>query len=361
MAETYRRHLLMRLLKVLCDAQEFAEVPVRHNEELLNEELAETLGVWSAASGFRDYLGSLESSHTKALLLILAALARAKLPITDYLNDTKTVMEQVPRVLNAMIDVAADDDQFYAALALMQLAQLIASRTPFLTAQRGAPSGPSVGEREGRYRVAAVKHRDFVDNGAGQNRATTAADVVSLAPAVDAVLPLRKGSEQELTLVLASSGKGEPQRPRRRNGGGRAERDEGSWWVVLSAVPVAVSTPPRPAAPGKSVETVATGGEANAAAPATPHVLAMKRAGDFAAAIYRDGRRRAAAGAEGDAASRSTASSRTTEGVAEGIAEVTVVVHTPETTGRYRLSVDLISDATFATGDTRQFVTVDVY
>jgi Sec63 Brl domain len=42
-------------------------------------------------------------------LLIQAYLEKARLPITDYVNDTKTVMDSVPRILSAMQFVACNE------------------------------------------------------------------------------------------------------------------------------------------------------------------------------------------------------------------------------------------------------------
>lgn len=115
------------LMKIMCDAAEFSELPVRHNEEHLNAELAEQLGFDAQSS----LLGSMESAHTKAFLLLHAYLRRAKLPIADYINDTKSVLDQVPRVLNAMIDIAAEEGYLSIVFALTKLSQLIKQVSTF--------------------------------------------------------------------------------------------------------------------------------------------------------------------------------------------------------------------------------------
>lgn len=76
------------LLRVLADVWEFAELPVRHNEEGLNAGLARRLP-------WRVDAATLDSPHTKAFLLLQAHLARCPLPISDYINDTKSVLDQV--------------------------------------------------------------------------------------------------------------------------------------------------------------------------------------------------------------------------------------------------------------------------
>jgi activating signal cointegrator complex subunit 3 len=106
------------LVLLLSQAMEFSELPVRHNEELLNASLAECLP-WRS-----DQL-DMGDSHTKAFLLLQAHFYRVKLPISDYITDTKSVLDQAPRVLNGMLDVAADAGQLEIALRLMRIAQMI--------------------------------------------------------------------------------------------------------------------------------------------------------------------------------------------------------------------------------------------
>ena len=72
-------HALM--LQLLCEAPEFAELPVRHTEELLNEQLAGLLP-WQPFAG-------LEDPHVKAFLLVQAHMARVPMPISDYATDTR--------------------------------------------------------------------------------------------------------------------------------------------------------------------------------------------------------------------------------------------------------------------------------
>lgn len=101
------------LLYTLASTHEFDELPVRHNEEILNEELSDDL-MWgpdtqSLLTGNRDQYYSpeiFESAHTKCFLLLQAHLERVQLPISDYINDTKGVTENVPRLLAAMRFIA---------------------------------------------------------------------------------------------------------------------------------------------------------------------------------------------------------------------------------------------------------------
>ena len=144
----------LELLLLLSDALEFAELPVRHNEEHMNAQLAAELSDLlplppplqpASAPSFHsfplqpaeasaqpgqlvDFLArrqSFLSAHTKAFLLLLARVLQAPLPIADYINDTKSVLDQVPRVVNAMLDVAAEEGMLFLVVKITHLAQIL--------------------------------------------------------------------------------------------------------------------------------------------------------------------------------------------------------------------------------------------
>lgn len=73
------------------DAEEYTDLPVRHNEDHMNSELAKCLPLESNPHSF-------DSPHTKAHLLLQAHLSRTMLPCPDYDTDTKTVLDQALRV-----------------------------------------------------------------------------------------------------------------------------------------------------------------------------------------------------------------------------------------------------------------------
>ena len=129
---------MWQLLLVLCDAPEFTELPVRHCEDELNSQLTRELtelqgdnindpnslfGVFTQHSAFG-------SAHGKAFLLLLARFEGAPLPISDYINDTKMVQDQVTRVLKAMVDIAAEEGLFDIVLRLCYLSQLLVQGLP---------------------------------------------------------------------------------------------------------------------------------------------------------------------------------------------------------------------------------------
>lgn len=106
------------LLFALCSTHEFDEIPVRHNEEHLNEELSRNVmwgpdvaDILAGNKGSRQYrnIEIYQDPHTKTFLMVQAYLERTKLPISDYVNDTKSVIENLPRILAAMSYIASSD------------------------------------------------------------------------------------------------------------------------------------------------------------------------------------------------------------------------------------------------------------
>jgi hypothetical protein len=136
----YRRQQLWELLMLVCDVPEFDELPVRHCEDELDEQLAaelsdildkavpwETGGRFDANSfySFLQQRSSFDSPHAKAILLLLARMEGAPLPISDYATDTKTVLDQFTRVLKAMVDIASEEGLLGIVMRLQRLSQLV--------------------------------------------------------------------------------------------------------------------------------------------------------------------------------------------------------------------------------------------
>lgn len=109
---------LEQCLHILCNSYEYNELPVRHNEELLNEELAK-LCRYSVDQYTYD------SPHTKTFLLLQAHFSRLPLPCTDYNTDLKSVLDQAIRIIQAMIDTVAERGWLTSTLTIMQLFQMI--------------------------------------------------------------------------------------------------------------------------------------------------------------------------------------------------------------------------------------------
>ncbi|NXE62437.1 ASCC3 protein, partial [Calcarius ornatus] len=106
------------LLLILTNADEYTDLPVRHNEDQMNSELAKHLPIEVNPHSF-------DSSHTKTHLLLQAHFSRAMLPCPDYATDTKTVLDQAIRICQAMLDVAAHHGWLVTALNITSLVQMV--------------------------------------------------------------------------------------------------------------------------------------------------------------------------------------------------------------------------------------------
>ncbi|KAJ5949818.1 hypothetical protein N7454_001402 [Penicillium verhagenii] len=111
------------VLSWMCSATEFDELPVRHNEDLINAELAQNLPLSIEAMGDLP----MWDPHVKAFLLLQAYMSRIDLPISDYVGDQTSVLDQGIRVLQASIDVMAELGFVPACQMLMTLLQCIKS------------------------------------------------------------------------------------------------------------------------------------------------------------------------------------------------------------------------------------------
>ncbi|KAJ5771096.1 uncharacterized protein N7511_003147 [Penicillium nucicola] len=111
------------VLSWMCSATEFDELPVRHNEDLINAELAQNLPLSIDCMGDKP----LWDPHTKAFLLLQAYMSRIDLPITDYVGDQTSVLDQGIRIIQASIDVMAELGYLPACQMLMTLLQCIKS------------------------------------------------------------------------------------------------------------------------------------------------------------------------------------------------------------------------------------------
>lgn len=95
-------------------------MPVRHSEDEVNASLARELPLKLREPP--------ESGHAKAHLLLQAHLCRRtgnQLPVADYVTDTSSLLDQIPRLLAALLDVAALRGQLAVALRCALLGQMI--------------------------------------------------------------------------------------------------------------------------------------------------------------------------------------------------------------------------------------------
>nr|XP_010936311.1 DExH-box ATP-dependent RNA helicase DExH14 isoform X2 [Elaeis guineensis] len=105
-------------LHILSAAAEFDELPVRHNEENINRTLSEKV----------PYLVDqhhLDDPHVKANLLFQAHFSGIELPISDYITDLKSVLDQSIRIIQAMIDISANSGWLSSTMTCMHLLQMV--------------------------------------------------------------------------------------------------------------------------------------------------------------------------------------------------------------------------------------------
>ena len=111
---------LADVLKWMSTATEYDELPVRHNEDLINIELSNALPVSANSFGVPMW-----DPHVKAFLLIQAFMSRIELPITDYITDQNSVLDQAIRIMQASIDVLAELGFLSSVRMMISLMQCI--------------------------------------------------------------------------------------------------------------------------------------------------------------------------------------------------------------------------------------------
>ncbi|RYP17754.1 hypothetical protein DL765_004332 [Monosporascus sp. GIB2] len=110
------------VLSCMSRATEYDELPVRHNEDLINAELSKNLPFQGDTFGLPMW-----DPHVKAFLLLQAHMARIDLPITDYVGDQTSVLDQSIRIIQASIDVLTELGLLSSCLEMIKLLQCIKS------------------------------------------------------------------------------------------------------------------------------------------------------------------------------------------------------------------------------------------
>lgn len=123
MSHAKRQPTFQDVLSWMCSATEFDELPIRHNEDLINAELAQNLPLSTESMGDVP----MWDPHVKAFLLLQAYMSRIDLPISDYVGDQTSVLDQGIRIMQASIDVMAELGYLPACQMLMTLLQCIKS------------------------------------------------------------------------------------------------------------------------------------------------------------------------------------------------------------------------------------------
>ncbi|KAH8193819.1 hypothetical protein TruAng_012016 [Truncatella angustata] len=109
-------------LEWMSNATEYDELPVRHNEDLINAELSRNLPFPGTNFGLPMW-----DPHVKSFLLLQAHMARIDLPITDYVGDQTSVLDQAIRIIQASIDVLTELGYLSSCLEMIKLLQCIKS------------------------------------------------------------------------------------------------------------------------------------------------------------------------------------------------------------------------------------------
>ena len=110
------------VLSWMCGATEFDELPVRHNEDLINAEMEKNLPMKADVLGLPMW-----DPHVKAFLLLQAYFSRIDLPITDYVGDLNSVLDQSIRIVQASIDVLTELGYLSSCTMMVTLLQCIKS------------------------------------------------------------------------------------------------------------------------------------------------------------------------------------------------------------------------------------------
>ena len=110
------------VLAWMSKATEYDELPVRHNEDLINAELSRALPIPA------DQLGlPMWDPHVKAFLLLQAHFSRVDLPISDYVGDQISVLDQSIRIIQASIDVLTELGYLESVEQMVTLLQCVKS------------------------------------------------------------------------------------------------------------------------------------------------------------------------------------------------------------------------------------------
>lgn len=142
------------VLNWMCRATEYDELPVRHNEDLINAELSKNLPIDAENLGMVMW-----DPHVKAHLLLQAHFSRIDLPISDYVGDQNSVLDQAIRILQASIDVLTELGYMQSCKMMMTLLQCVKSA-------RWPDDGPlsifpGIGAEREKKRIASSSEENF--------------------------------------------------------------------------------------------------------------------------------------------------------------------------------------------------------
>ncbi|KAI9683875.1 MAG: hypothetical protein M1829_004209 [Trizodia sp. TS-e1964] len=110
------------VLSWMCCAAEYDELPVRHNEDVINTELLKELPFKADKLKLPMW-----DPHVKAFVLLQAFMLRMELPGSDYITDQNSVLDQSIRILQASIDVLTELGYLSSCLQMVTLLQCVKS------------------------------------------------------------------------------------------------------------------------------------------------------------------------------------------------------------------------------------------
>lgn len=123
---------LDEILPLLCYSSEYNEVPVRMTEDQLNAAMASACRLAlelpdTDDSSHRRKRIDYGDPHIKANILLQYHIGQLQdaLPIVDYKTDTKLVLDNAPRLLQAMLDLTAEAGWLRPTLNVIKLLQMI--------------------------------------------------------------------------------------------------------------------------------------------------------------------------------------------------------------------------------------------
>ncbi|KAF4322230.1 hypothetical protein BBO99_00002272 [Phytophthora kernoviae] len=122
----------LRLMCVICESSmELRDIPLRHNEvmsQLISDLCAKVKysplkNLFTGSSKRQKNLLETNGSEVKALLVLQMHLMGMRLPSSDFANDLRTLLDHLPRLLSAAIDICANlklTDLVFAGIRLSQ-------------------------------------------------------------------------------------------------------------------------------------------------------------------------------------------------------------------------------------------------
>jgi len=109
---------IIELLRLISNAKEFDEIPMRHQDDNYNEALAK---ICPYPAQDRNY----ESPHLKTFLLFQMYFGRLPPPIRDYVTDAKLAIDGSIRIIHALIDIIADRGYLDPVVNLCHIMQML--------------------------------------------------------------------------------------------------------------------------------------------------------------------------------------------------------------------------------------------